>query len=302
VYFPNTYLAAMPSIDVPAVATFHDFNHKRFDSWNDQMRAQIDRELPRWIDACLPVVSTNFTLSELLSYHPEASGRAGVIPLGVPRVKPAGPPANWQAFASARGLDQPFLMSIGWLSPHKNQAIILEALAGLRRRGVELTMVFVGPNSEGLQGTRWPGDPYVRHMLHLCDKLGLVRGRDVLGLGSVSDAELEMLYLRAGGLVMPTMYEGFGLPPLEAISHGCPVACSDIPPLRETLSAARATATFFDPLDPLSVADALQHASEDAHALRAAAQEAGPRVSALFSLHETARQYLKVFDSLLDAR
>ena len=71
--------------------------------------------------------------------------------------------------------------------------------------------------------------------------------------GRVSQDELVELYRRASALVFPSLYEGFGQPVLEALACACPVACSDLPPLREV---AGDSAVYFDPLDPESIASA----------------------------------------------
>jgi glycosyltransferase involved in cell wall biosynthesis len=78
----------------------------------------------------------------------------------------------------------------------------------------------------------------------------------VLQLGYVSDSELKALYENAGCFVFASLYEGFGLPPLEAISSGCPVVVSRIASLPELFDGA---ASFCDPYDPKNIAAAIQH-------------------------------------------
>jgi glycosyltransferase involved in cell wall biosynthesis len=84
--------------------------------------------------------------------------------------------------------------------------------------------------------------------------------RGITLLGRVSDAALRALYENAGCFVFPSRYEGFGLPPLEGMSLGCPVAASDLPPLRESCGGA---ALFFDPDDPGDILASIRRLVED---------------------------------------
>jgi glycosyltransferase involved in cell wall biosynthesis len=110
----------------------------------------------------------------------------------------------------------------------------------------------------------------------------------VESLGRVPRDELVDLYRRASALVFPSRYEGFGQPVLEALACACPVACSDLPPLREV---AGNTAVYFDPGDPESIAAGVREAIA-----RGAAS--GPARAAQFSWDETARKHDVVYREL----
>ncbi len=129
--------------------------------------------------------------------------------------------------------------------PHKNLPVLLRALALL--------------------------DPLTRPILvlagHDTDSADIraearARGVDehVYGLGSVSSEELEGLYALAACVVLPTLYEGFGLPVLEAMVRGVPVICSDLPVLREVAETA---ALYFDPRNPAEIAGKLDRLTSD---------------------------------------
>jgi glycosyltransferase involved in cell wall biosynthesis len=302
-YFPNPYVAACPRLAVPMVATFHDFNHKRFESWSPDMRRRIDTNLPDWLEACaVPVVSSDFILSELAAYAPGAAGRARVVPLGIPAAPRQGTAAEWEAFAASRGVPPSYLLTVGWLSPHKNQAVLLEAVALLRDAGSSLKVVLVGPNSPQLASMAEAHDPYSRHMIHLADRLGLEHGRDFVGLGHVSDVELEMLYARAAALVMPTLYEAGSFPVREAMRMGCPVICSDVPPLREDLRRVGGdVALTFDPLSPGDLAAAAHQLEDDRAATETRAARARAGVEVAFNWEATAAGYVRAFTAAMDA-
>lgn len=118
----------------------------------------------------------------------------------------------------------------GW--PHKNHARLIEAMRLVRRRIPDLRLVLTGGGLDTLgELPEW------------VDRRGLV------GI-----AELHDLYRSASALVFPSLYEGFGLPPLEAMASGCPVAASAAGSIPEVCGDA---AVLFDPLDPGAIADAI---------------------------------------------
>lgn len=125
--------------------------------------------------------------------------------------------------------------------PHKNHEGLVRALAVLRQQDVAIPVVCTGPRTE-----RW------RTVLELARACGV--GDLLVDLGFVTDAELRELYRRAVALVFPSLYEGWGLPVVEAFTLGVPVACSDVSPLREVAGGA---AALFDPRDPQSIAAVL---------------------------------------------
>jgi glycosyltransferase involved in cell wall biosynthesis len=111
---------------------------------------------------------------------------------------------------------------------------------------------------------------------------------DVRPLGAVGPERLEALYAAASVVVTATRFEGFGLPVLEAMARGVPVACSDLPVLREVAGNA---ATYLRPEDPDSVAAAIRTALADAERLRAAGRERAARFSWAAAARATAEVY-----------
>ena len=150
--------------------------------------------------------------------------------------------------------------------PHKNHARLLEAFALMRRDRPELRLVLTG----------------VGH-----DPAGLPEGVDARG--GVPPAELVSLYRRAAALVFPSLYEGFGLPPVEAMACGCPVATSNAGSLPEVVGDA---AVLFDPLDPEAIAAGVTEALDRAAELR----ERGLARAAAFTWDATARAHDAVYE------
>ena len=169
---------------------------------------------------------------------------------------------------------RPLVLSVSAKRPHKNLARLLEALALVPadRRPVLVL----------------PGYP-TWHEAELRQRaVALGISRDVRFEGWVDEALLEGLYAAARCFVFPSLYEGFGLPVLEAMRRGVAVACSDRSSLPEVAGDA---ALFFDPESPREIADALERLLTD-DALVAELAAAGPFQAARFSWDATARGVL----------
>jgi glycosyltransferase involved in cell wall biosynthesis len=163
---------------------------------------------------------------------------------------------------------EPFLLypANGWA--HKNHARLLDAFALLLRERPELRLVLTGSGLESLPAT--PG---------------------VEVLGHVSRDELVRLYQTAAALVFPSLYEGFGLPPLEAMACGCPVAAARAGALPETCGDA---ARYFDPTEPEEIASAVLDVLADPGKL----VERGLARARGFTWDECARRHDDVYEEL----
>jgi glycosyltransferase involved in cell wall biosynthesis len=179
--------------------------------------------------------------------------------------------------------DRPVLLSVASDLPHKNLGTLLRALALLEpAERPRLAVAGSGTDRGGLPA--------------LARELGVER--DVRLLGVVDDATLEALYAAAHGLVTATRFEGFGLPVLEAMLRDVPVACSDLPVLREVAGDA---AIFHDPGDPASVARSLRALTADPD-LAARLRAGGRRRAAAFSWARAADATAAVYGQVVSAR
>jgi alpha-1,3-rhamnosyl/mannosyltransferase len=127
-------------------------------------------------------------------------------------------------------------------------------------------------------------DPRYKQARRRVNSLNL--GDRVRFMGPIKEDDLPALYGGALAFVFPSTYEGFGLPPLEAMACGIPVACSDIPSLRETTGGA---ALLFNPGDSASITDAIERILQD-NKLRANLKDRGLRRSAEFSWSTAAQK------------
>jgi glycosyltransferase involved in cell wall biosynthesis len=178
--------------------------------------------------------------------------------------------------------ERPVVLAVASDLPHKNLGALIDAAEQIpaQRRPV---IVIAGPGTDGQR---------LRDRVHAAGLEG-----DVRLLGFVAADELEGLYAIATCVVLPSLYEGFGLPVLEAMSRGIPVACSDIPAMR---AAAGDAALGFAPDRPQDIAGSLERLIGDA-ALRSRLAEAGRARASLFSWTTAAEQTLQCYRRALAA-
>ena len=162
---------------------------------------------------------------------------------------------------------------------HKNHIRLLEAVALLRERGPRRPRRLLRQTGARLAGDSSSGGAS-------CELEEQVRFT-----GFIAPEELLALYRLAQFVVFPSLFEGAGLPVLEAMEQGVPIACSEIPPLREY---AGDTALFFDPTRVEDIADAIARLSSDP-TLRHELREAALRRVEQFSPRQMARRHLAVY-------
>lgn len=162
--------------------------------------------------------------------------------------------------------------------PHKNHALLLDALSQASGEDPLPALVFSGGQMIG-------GYPLAEQIAHrrLQDRCFLFE--------ELTGREMRFLYRHAVACVMPTMFEGFGMPAVEALACGCPLLCSDIAPLRELAGEA---ATYFAPGDVADFRRQLRRVMADP-ALRREQALAGRAAAARFSWQATAREMLRLF-------
>ncbi|HVM00058.1 MAG TPA: glycosyltransferase family 1 protein [Egibacteraceae bacterium] len=188
------------------------------------------------------------------------------------------------AAASPRlGLPERFLLFPAQTWPHKNHLRLIQAIARLRARwNLDVALVLTGRKNE-----HWPAVAAEIRRLAVDDL--------VHPLGFVDAGTLRQLYLRASGVVFPSLFEGWGLPILEAFEAGTAVVCSDISPLREI---ARGGALTFNPYNVDAIAEAVATVWTNA-AVRQRLVDAGHARHREFSWGRTARIFRAHYRALL---
>jgi glycosyltransferase involved in cell wall biosynthesis len=181
---------------------------------------------------------------------------AGVAPERV-RVTPNGVSEDFFRARAPDGPRTPYLLAVGTVEPRKNLAALLDAFRLLRREGRDLELLLAGRSGWGSALPLGDLAPYVRR------------------LGQVPDAELPALYAGASCFVLPSLYEGFGLPLAEAMAAGVPAVASDIPALRELGGDA---VGYAPPNDPAAMAKSIGEALDGGERTRERAARAHDRV------------------------
>ena len=210
----------------------------------------------RWATRRCPLLITvsSATAGDLVHLYGVERNRIRVVPLG--GGEPDGPSPSPSAAARrvrALGVEEPFVLHVGRVEGRKNQ---LTALAAVERLD-GLLLACAGPVLDERIAARLRASRHCRL------------------LGNVEQADLEALYARARALVFPSLYEGFGLPVLEAMRRGVPVVTSALSALPEV--AGQAAVYVEDPLDPAELAAALEAALANRTRLRRLGRERAAR-------------------------
>ena len=274
VFGPN-YSA--PRSRVPTVITFHDLSHIHYPETHPPARVSyLNQQLPKSVrQAAIILTDSEFSRQEVVDAFPEVESRIRVVYPGInPSVASAGAEADLVQWL---GTDPPpYFLFLATLEPRKNIKRLLAAYAALPDRFRKEHPLYLA-GSFGWREAEF-SDVLKR----------LVEGGEARILGFVPDTLLPALYRRALALVYPSLYEGFGLPPVEAMATGCPVLVSNVTAMPEVCGDA---ALYCDPLDVSSIRDGMLRLAEDAE-LRNRLSQAGPARASLYSWDRSGAEVL----------
>jgi len=183
-------------------------------------------------------------------------------------------------------LDNPYILYVGSERPRKNLGRLFEAFAKVKSELPELKLVKAGAVGRSKE--------YRRNVMRKLDSLGITQ--DVIFVEHTSGLDLAHYYSSASLLAYPTLYEGFGLPPLEAMACGCPVVTSDTSSLPEVVGKA---GIMVDPYDIDGLAQAMKQVLTD-DKLRDDMVRKGLEQAKRFSWEETARKTQEVYDKVAE--
>ena len=227
------------------------------------------------------VTPSRNTAEDLLSRTPVDPEKVHVVPLAA-----ASDPSEvdgGETLARLK-LHPPYILSVGTLEPRKNLVRLIRAYRRAAAAGVPHSLVLAGPLG-------W-------HHQQLHRELALRGPGEVVLTGALPEADVDALYRHAAAFVYPALYEGFGLPVLEAMSRGLPVITSTTSSLPEVAGEA---ALAVDPESVREIAAAIEAVTTDM-ALAEKLAKRGRARAERFSWDETARQTLEIYDKVLDAK
>ena len=253
----------------------HTAGQRRYLEWSTRYHTRTAAHL---------LVDSQATADDLVDVYGADPARMTVVHLGVdPDLHPVRDPAALESVARKAGIRGPYVLYVGTLQPRKNLVRLIEAFAELCTRQANAI-----PDTQlVLAGKRgW----LYREILSRAHELGI--GERVVFPGYVDDADLAALYSGAALFVMPSLYEGFCMPVLEAMACGTPVACSSTSSLPEVVGD---TALTFDPQDTAAMAAQIGRALADA-GLRARLVRRGFERVKQFTWERCARQVLEVLE------
>ena len=262
----------------PVVLTIHDVSYERQPQWYPYRRDWARRAFYRRSAAAASHILTvsRFSATEIAAAYRIPMERMTVTPLGVDEAFAPDPGVPLELPA---GLTPPYVLHVGDLHERRNLPMLVEALLAARRAGAEpLSIAFAGTD-------RGVGDTLRR----LATQAGAADA--LVLLGSVTERRLRALYRGAAALVYPSLYEGFGLPLIEAMACGTPVIASRVTSIPEVVGDA---GVLLDPENVGAWTAAILEVANDEH-VRARLRAAGLRRAAEFTWERTARLTLEAY-------
>lgn len=203
------------------ITSIHDLSFLHNPKWFSKSYYYFYRWLTPWIIKTSLIILTvsNFSKKEIIKYFEVPESKIRIIYNAVNK-------SNHIPHVSKTSED--FVLVVGSLDPRKNFKILIEAFKSKQLQNIKLHVV--GEKNRVFGNSEINTDSF----------------HNICFLGRISDDELKKEYLNARLFILPSLYEGFGIPPLEALSFGCPVLLSDIPVFREIYGN---TVSYFNPTD-----------------------------------------------------
>ena len=274
--------------NVPSVFTLHDIAYLRYPQYHLlQNRLFLSGMMPRFLAQADRIIAiSESTRQDALQHYHLDPAKVVVIPEGVePRFTPDIAPELVRAVRQAYRLPERYILFVSTIEPRKNLPTLLEAYAALRARHPDVGLVIAG-------GKGWLYQSFFDRL----NALGLQE--QVILTGFVPDEHLPALLQAAEVFAFPSHFEGFGLPPLEAMACGVPVVCSNASSLPEVVGEA---GLLVPPDDTRAWTETLDRLLTD-QALQRELRGRGLARASHFTWDAAARQTLAVYQEVAEAR
>jgi glycosyltransferase involved in cell wall biosynthesis len=271
----NTLNTAPAFPGVPQVTTIHDVIYKRFPETAGHLNLGVAMLVPLAARRSNVILTdSQASRQDIIEFLGVEPAHIAVAPLGPGLSEPDDPLPEAQLRERLDLGDAPIVLTVAARRPHKNLDRLLDAVGRLNTDPVLV-----------IPGFKTPFEAELKQRA----------SERIRFLGWVDDATLDGLYRVATCFVLPSLVEGFGLPVLEAMLRGTPVACSRTSALPEVGGAA---ALYFDPEDTNEIAAALEVLLDDEH-MRARLREAGLERARRFSWEATAEGTIATYERML---
>jgi len=276
-----------PMTPCRSVVTIHDCIHLRFPQYLPSRLGYAYARSSLWVAAhrsARVLTVSEASKRDILEYFRVPESKVTVIYNAIDERFHEEPPADEVMRVQERyQLTDPFILYAGNIKPHKNLERLIEAFHMVRRGELEhIKLLIIGDEISKYATLRRAVHRYKLH-------------KHVRFFGFVPDATLAILYRLARVFVFPSLYEGFGLPPLEAMASGTPVITSNLSSLPEVVGDA---AMLIDPYQPDAIAGAMRRVLQDER-LRDDMRERGLARVREFSWARSVKQVREIYDEVL---
>lgn len=270
------------TLSLPIVTTVHDVIPALYPQWFPRM---MGLRLQRWLRVAAKAAT------HIIANSKNTARDLATLNLASPDtpITAIYPGSFLTSTATSDGLlqgDGAYILSVGTLEPRKNLATVLEAYALLLRGGVEPPKLLVAGAAD------WMASDVEAY----ATRLGLSGKVELAGF--VSDERLQALYQGATMLVFPSLYEGFGFPPLEAMSNGCPVIASSVSSLPEVVGEA---GVLVEPTNAAQLAEAMRQMLADPEWVERLRQR-GYEQASRFTWKQCAQETVAVYRQAVEQR
>jgi glycosyltransferase involved in cell wall biosynthesis len=300
------YFAPPMVTPCPVVTTVHDLITLLFPEYSTSTATRAYNTLvsvaARHADAI--IADSQHSARDIVRLLGVPEQRVRVVYLAAePRFRPAERQEDLEGVRQRYGLPERFVFYIGGLNRHKNLGVLLQAFAAVRERLPSTYTLAIAGRSQSDNPAIFPDLRQQARDLGLsvseADGNGHTSGGrcDVRFLRFVPEEDKPLLYGAADLFVFPSLYEGFGLPPLEAMACGAPVVCSQAASLPEIVGDG---GLLVDPTDVAALVEAMRAVLSD-ETLRAGLRQRGLAQAARFSWRRTADETVAVYESLAPA-
>lgn len=279
-YHATDFVLPPTLLSTRTILTVHDLSFVRVpESASPRLRRYLEYVVPRSVrQADVVLADSSATRDDVIAFYGVDPSRVIVLLSGID-VLPVGELTTRSKYGIP---DRPYLFTVGTVQPRKNYARLIQALAILRGRGYDLSLVIAG-------GRGWLEDPIYQTLRdeQMTDYVHFI--------GFADDTDLPALYHCAACVVFPSLYEGFGFPILEGMAYGTPVVTSNVSSMPEVAGDA---ALLVDPYDTEAIAHAIQRILDDSELSRLLVARGLERVK-LFTWEKSARQLLNIYRQAL---